>query len=137
MIYLFQVFLWVAELLDRRQIYKASHILSNIGVDPFTKLCECFAETLDKDLRKYLAEYLIKSNSFPDYLNVSWLLLKMIQDDTEISYRFVEKYGQLTVAKIIKMPSDLKNRVGIQLFFTNFGKQIALIDIFSIKLLLC
>lgn len=116
---------WVAELLGRKQIFRAAHILSNINVDPFVEFIEIFCQTEDKELREYLGNHVVKNGKLDDQLHQSWILLDVLAGvDAKDHYtELVNKYGSLNVSKINKLDCDYKYKIATEIFIQNYGKK--------------
>ncbi|KAK9871905.1 hypothetical protein WA026_015154 [Henosepilachna vigintioctopunctata] len=74
-----EVLIWVKELLDRKQIHKCKHILSNTGIQPVKELHYIFFKTESSELRKYLGDHLIELNEMKEKIKNLWAFLEIIQ----------------------------------------------------------
>ncbi|CAH1169832.1 unnamed protein product [Phaedon cochleariae] len=87
-----EVFKWVKELLDRKQIFKVSHVLKNIGVDPQEELSKVFFTTTNTEMREYIGNHLKSQNKLDDNLLQLWQFLDlMLKNNLLVSkYRLSE-----------------------------------------------
>lgn len=118
---------WVLELLVRKQIFKASHILSNINVEPFLELTKVFCKTEDSDLREYIGAHLVRNGKLEDGMNNCWMLLTIIEKNEEMYGKLIEKYGHLNVYVIEHMNFDEQNETATFLFFATYGEFITIV----------
>lgn len=118
----FQVLKWVSELLQRKQIFRASHILSNIQLDPFVELTKVFCETENKELREYIGTHLIKNKQLEDRINNYWTLLALIENNEETFSTLIGKYNRcLNIQMFQNMSCDEVSEIATCVFFTTYG----------------
>ncbi|KZC04326.1 PREDICTED: spatacsin [Dufourea novaeangliae] len=113
-----EVELWTTELLKKRQIYRASHILQNMKKNPVEYIFEVCTNSKDSTLRNYLSEYLISVAHFEAEHIDSLNILKYI-------IQFEEKYmiqdglsSVLCIENIIKLPERIKEALCTELYFS-------------------
>ncbi|XP_025830251.1 uncharacterized protein LOC112904435 [Agrilus planipennis] len=117
-----EVNLWVHELLNRKQIFRASHILNNMKLDPVLEMTQIFVETDKKDLRNYIGDHLCKISKMPENFIVTWNLLKAIENKSNILSR--DENYTATFSEINKKDHKWKCKVGTKLFFSTFDFQL-------------
>lgn len=122
MLIILQILTWVYQLLDQRQIFKASHILSNIGLDPPDQLSNILLETNNKQLRDYIAEHLAKNGKLESALLNTWNFIKAIEDSHVILPQINEDITQTSIQKIDQKSREWKSQIATVLFFNNYGK---------------
>lgn len=115
---LLQVFLWVSELLSRKQVFKASHILTNIKLDAPAELAKLFSSTQDIDLRDYLGNHLVKIGKLEEAYQAAWRLLVVIEENRV----HLNVYDKLTVQEIYDKDWNWKCEIGTHLYFLTYGK---------------
>ncbi|EFA05905.1 spatacsin [Tribolium castaneum] len=76
-----EVLKWVHELLDRKQIFRASHVLSNIGIDPGVEFSKIFYTTSSKSMREYIGNHLVKIDKLEENLQQLWTFLNLILEN--------------------------------------------------------
>lgn len=113
---------WFRELLARKQIHRASHILNNINLDAFQELTRIFCETEDRNMRDYIGDHLLKNGKLDDPLKNSWVLLNGILADENLFLSFTEKNCSLNINRILKLDCDFKSKIAVSLYFKSFGK---------------
>ncbi|KAF5270792.1 hypothetical protein FQR65_LT05411 [Abscondita terminalis] len=120
-----EVFLWILELLEKRQIFKASHILTNIILDPIEEFRKIFLETYNANLRDYLGDYLLKHEKLSEEEKQSCNLLKIINQKHELLLNFNKDcLKDLNIKCIEDKDFSWKCDIGTQLFFSSFDNQI-------------
>ncbi|XP_044265423.1 spatacsin-like isoform X2 [Tribolium madens] len=76
-----EVLKWVHELLDRKQIFRASHVLTNIGIDPGAEFSKIFYTTSNKNMREYIGNHLMKIEKLDETLQQLWTFLNLILEN--------------------------------------------------------
>lgn len=114
------MFVWVSELLSRKQIFKASHILNNIKLDAPAELSKLFTSTQDVDLRDYLGNHLSKIGKTDAPYQAAWRLLVVIEENRV----HLNVYDKLTVQEIYDREWSWKCEIGTHLYFLTYGKYI-------------
>ncbi|XP_012135133.2 spatacsin isoform X4 [Megachile rotundata] len=113
-----EVEIWITELLKKRQIYRASHVLNNMKKDPIEYIFNICISCKDSMLRNYLAEYLISVEHFEtEYIN-SWNIIKSI---TEFEQKYMIENGistSLSIQDVIKLPEIVKQSLCTELYFS-------------------
>ncbi|XP_060523228.1 spatacsin [Cylas formicarius] len=82
-----EISIWVNELLERKQIFRVSHILKNIDVNPVPELVKVFRNTNKKDLRDYIGGYLQKSGHLTEDMKNLWHFLDVILKNSIFTVR--------------------------------------------------
>lgn len=121
---LFQVFLWVSELLSRKQIFKASHVLNNIKLDASEEFVKIFLETDDKELRNYLGTHLEKNEKLEEHNRLAWNLMSSIAQNLDSLENFLCDLKELTVQAVCEMDWDWQCDVGTFIFFKSYGMYV-------------
>lgn len=112
---------WVNELLNRKQIYRALHVLKNIGKEPEDELSKVFCITTNSELREYIGEHLKKQNKLEERcLNLAHFL-DLILRNTLLTSRF--KLPEESIDCLDKQDAQWKAEVAAKLFLRTFGKQ--------------
>ncbi|XP_018577700.1 spatacsin [Anoplophora glabripennis] len=109
-----EVFLWVSELLDRKQIFRVSHVLKNIRLDPDKELLNVFFTTTKKDLREYIGNHLKKLNELTEDIQQLWYFLNLILDNNVL----ISKYKLLedSIDCLNKQSIEWKQEIAAKLF---------------------
>lgn len=107
-----------------RQVFKATHILNNIGLEAATEFIETFLETKDKQLRDFLATHLIKIKVLDSNLQNHWMLGRLIQScETEMLNDIkIKKFQSYRVKDYLAMDDTEKTNIATIFFFTQHGK---------------
>ncbi|KAK4884275.1 hypothetical protein RN001_000546 [Aquatica leii] len=120
-----EVLAWIFELLQRQQIFKASHILSNISLDPIEEFTIIFLETYNSDLRDYLANHLLKSERLSSAHKETWHLLRTIIENHEYLLDFdCDCLNDLNMKYFEDKSFQWKCEIGTQLFFKCYDDNI-------------
>lgn len=117
-----EVLRWAKELLERKQVHRASHILNNINLDANEELANMFCETEDKELREYIGDYLLNSRKLDPLLKNCWVLFNGIQSDENLFLSLAEKHCSVNISGILSLDCDLKSNLAVVLYFKNYGK---------------
>ncbi|XP_076236055.1 spatacsin isoform X2 [Calliopsis andreniformis] len=113
-----EVEIWITELLQKRQIYRASHILQNMKKNPIEYIFEVCIKTKDSLLRNFLSEYLINAAHFECQYLDSWNIIKNIIQ-FEQKYMIQDGLGSsLCIENIIKLPDTIKQALCTELYFS-------------------
>lgn len=121
MFLLFQINIWVQELLKSRQVFKASHILKNMGLDPSNEILKLFCNTPNKDLREYLGSHLISLDKIDKDVFNSWQLLKCIIKVPDSQNCITDVPSNPTVMEIHNQTKEWKIKIACDLFVQLFG----------------
>ncbi|KAJ8924490.1 hypothetical protein NQ315_007287 [Exocentrus adspersus] len=109
-----EVLLWVRELLDRKQIFRASHVLKNIGLEPNKELLDVFRTTTQTDLREYIGNHLKKSSELSDEVQQSWHFLDLILDNNVLVSKY--KLGKDSLECLDGQSRQWKEEIAAKLF---------------------
>ncbi|KAK5649024.1 hypothetical protein RI129_003916 [Pyrocoelia pectoralis] len=118
-----EVFIWISELLTRKQIFKASHLFSNINLDPIEEFMKIFFETCNVVLRDYLGNHLLKLEKLSSADIEAWKLLQIIIDKREL-LDLTYKTSELNMNYFNAQTIDWKCKIGTQLFFKSFDSNV-------------
>lgn len=124
---------WFKELLERKQVHRASHILNNINLDATKELTNVFCETENKELREYIGDHLLKSRKLDPLLKNSWVLLNGIQADENLFLSLAEKQYSANINGILNLDCDLKSNIAVVLFFKTYGKLQKILKVLSVS----
>ncbi|KAB0803687.1 hypothetical protein PPYR_00657 [Photinus pyralis] len=119
-----EVFVWILELLKRQQIFKASHLFTNINLDPIEEFTKIFLETCNPTLRDYLGNHLSKSERLSSTDMDTWKLLQIVMDKQEFLLDFPYNVSELNINYFNGQAYDWKCKIGTQLFFKSFDDNI-------------
>nr|CAI5834397.1 unnamed protein product [Callosobruchus analis] len=109
-----EVLSWVNELLDRKQIFRISHILNNIGIDPATKLQNVFYTTSDSELREYIGNHLKNSKNLDERLSNLWHFLELILQNNVLVSK--QKLSKENIECLEKQDDEWKSEIAAKLF---------------------
>ncbi|CAL7936629.1 unnamed protein product [Xylocopa violacea] len=109
---------WIIELLKKRQIHRASHILNNMNKNPVENIFNICVKCNDPMLTDYLSEYLIGIARFESEHINSWNIMKSVT-------RYEQKYkiedglsSSLCIETITKLPEVIKRALCTELYFS-------------------
>lgn len=117
-----QINCWVLDLLLRKQTYRVTHILQNMGIDSFAEMLTIFLETCCKELRQNVGNHLIKHEKLSESLINNWSLLSAIENQPDILMPLSEKWISLNLKCINEQTDEWRNAVGTEIFFKTFSK---------------
>ncbi|KAK0162920.1 hypothetical protein PV327_006649 [Microctonus hyperodae] len=107
---------WINELLMKHQIHRAGHILKN-GKDPLSYICKICIESMEPDMRDYLANYVANNNGFTDAQIEAWEIVKCIK-------KYEEKYNlknksieNISIEKILNLSPSVKDPLVTEIYF--------------------
>ncbi|XP_072396296.1 spatacsin [Diabrotica undecimpunctata] len=109
-----EVFIWVKELLDRKQIFRVSHILTNIGVDPQEELSKVFCSTTNIELREYIGNHLKSHNKLDENLQQLWHFLDVILKNNVLISKW--KLTESSIDCLNKQEHEWKSQIASKLF---------------------
>lgn len=112
--------LWVNELLNRKQIFRALHVLRNIKKDPVEELSKVLFSTTNSGLRDYIGEYLKKDNKIEEKTLHLAHFLDLILRNTLLTSRF--KLPEESIECLDKQATQWKAEVAAKLFLRTYGK---------------
>ncbi|XP_011147988.1 spatacsin [Harpegnathos saltator] len=113
-----EVEVWINELLNKRQVYRASHILKNIGKDPVEYIFASSIKSRDPLLRNYLCEYMMKVNGFENKHISAWNIIKSI---TQYEKKYKVQNGLsscICVDDIVNLSQNIKRSLCTELYFS-------------------
>ncbi|XP_046417666.1 spatacsin isoform X2 [Neodiprion fabricii] len=119
-----EVDVWVKELLDKQQVFRATHILKNAGKNPKEYITVICINSRDQKLRDYLVQHLRKIDGLQASELKAWQLFN-IMNDYKAKY-FVEDdpITNKSIEEIIQMPEDLKIIICTDLYFHTFQGEL-------------
>ncbi|CAG9858094.1 unnamed protein product [Phyllotreta striolata] len=109
-----EVFLWAKELLDRKQIFRVSHILSNIGVDPQEELSKVFYTTTNVEVREYIGNHLKAQQKLDAGYGHLWHFLNVILKNNLLITNW--KLPEDSIECLNNQDSDWKCQIAAKLF---------------------
>lgn len=110
------------QLLLRKQIFRASHVVTNIKLDPTEEFTQVFVNTFDDDLRDYLGDYLDKLKKLKGNHVETWNLLNTLKKNRLYLQNFIEHFESLNIETLEKKSFDWKCEIGTTLFFKIYGE---------------
>lgn len=112
--------IWVDELLSRKQIFRASHILKNIGLNPEAELEKIFYSTSNKELRDYIGQHLEKNEKLSDKNSSLWHLLELILKNNILISKY--KLEDTSLKYLDNRDDNCKHEIAAKLFIRTHGK---------------
>ncbi|KAL0117009.1 hypothetical protein PUN28_010108 [Cardiocondyla obscurior] len=109
---------WVNELLNKKQVYRASHILKNMGKDPIEHIFAISIKSKDPPLRNYLCEYMINANGFKTEHVAAWNIIKSINEHEEKRKIQDGLSSCMCIDDIIKLPQNIEQALRTELYFS-------------------
>ncbi|KAJ8963130.1 hypothetical protein NQ318_018595 [Aromia moschata] len=113
---------WVRELLERKQIFRVSHVLKNIGEDPDKKLTDTFYSTTNQDLREYIGTYLKRCNKLENSMQQLWDFLNLILDNVVLILH--NKFSEASIQCLDKQSDEWKSEVAAKLFLRTYDHSL-------------
>lgn len=112
--------IWVKELLVRKQIFRVSHVLQNIGIDPNEELLKVFYSTTNKELREYIGNHLKNQNKLDDKMQLLWHFLALIVDNNVLISKY--KFSNESIENLDNQNAEWKAEVASKLFLRTYGE---------------
>ncbi|XP_014476874.1 PREDICTED: spatacsin [Dinoponera quadriceps] len=115
-----EVEIWINELLNKKQVYRASHILKNIGKNPVEYIFAVSTKSRNPLLRNYLCEYMMKINGFEAEHIAAWNIIKCITQYEE-KYNCRAQNGLsscICIDDVMKLPQNIKQALCTELYFS-------------------
>ncbi|KAG5898668.1 hypothetical protein JTB14_005427 [Gonioctena quinquepunctata] len=113
-----EVFRWVKELLDRKQIFRVSHILKNIEVNPQEELSKVFYTTTNADLREYIGNHLQSQSQLEEGLQRLWNFLDLILNNNLLISKY--RLSADSIECLDKQPSEWKAEIAVKIFLRTY-----------------
>ncbi|XP_078044398.1 LOW QUALITY PROTEIN: spatacsin [Augochlora pura] len=113
-----EVEIWVMELLQKHQIYRASHILKNMEKDPDEYMLKVCVNSKDSDLRNYLSEHLTHVSYLEDKHIDSWNIIKYLEQFEKEQTIENGVSSTLCIDSMIKLPESVKRALCTELYFS-------------------
>lgn len=110
----------MSELLDRKQIFRVSHVLKNIKLDPDKELLRVFLTTTKKDLREYIGNHLKKLNELTEDVQQLWCFLNLILDNNVLVSKY--KLSEDSIDCLNKQSVEWKQEIAVKLFLRTHSK---------------
>ncbi|XP_046739690.1 spatacsin isoform X2 [Diprion similis] len=120
-----EVDVWVKELLDKQQVFRATHIIKNVGKNPKEYINFICINSRDQKLRDYLVQHLRKINGLQESELKAWQLFNIMND---YKARYLVENDPITnksIEEIIQMPEDVKTILYTDLYFHTFQAELA------------
>ncbi|XP_017775225.1 PREDICTED: spatacsin [Nicrophorus vespilloides] len=114
-----EVLEWSMELLQNKQVFRVSHILKNINLDPMQEISKIFQETVDSDLRDYLGKHLENAGKLDETLKESWQLLLIIEENFSTLFKLKQETETINILLINNKSLDWKHEIVAELFLKN------------------
>ncbi|XP_072747233.1 spatacsin [Anoplolepis gracilipes] len=115
---------WVSELLNKKQVYRASHILKNMGKDSVEYIFAVSTKSKDSILRNYLCEYMINVSGFKDEHVIAWNIIKSVIKHEE-KYKIQNGLSSsICINDMMKLPENIKQALCTELYFSLNDPQI-------------
>ncbi|KAK2583208.1 hypothetical protein KPH14_009228 [Odynerus spinipes] len=119
-----EVELWIQELLNKCQVYRASHILKNMGRNPTEYISNVCIKCKEPVLRDYLANYMINSNSFNNEQQEAWSIIQCISQ-YENKHMLENLFGDtVCIEDIINLPETVKQALCTELYMQLFEPKL-------------
>ncbi|XP_047365730.1 spatacsin isoform X2 [Vespa velutina] len=119
-----EVELWIRELINKCQVYRASHILKNMGKDPTKYISEVCIKSKEPVLRDYLANYMISSNGFDDVQKEAWAIIQSILQ-YEKRCMLENLFGStICIEDMINLPENIKQALCTELYIQLFEPKL-------------
>ncbi|XP_071562080.1 spatacsin isoform X1 [Temnothorax nylanderi] len=109
---------WVNELLSKKQVYRASHILKNMGKDPVEHIFAVSIKSKDPVLRDYLCEYMINVDGFKTEHVTAWNITKSIKQHEEKCKIQSGLSSYICIDDIMKLPQNIEQALRTELYFS-------------------
>lgn len=118
-----EVIEWAMELLQNKQIFRASHILKNINLDPFIEITNIMLNTPDVDNMNFLANHLEKNGQLNEEFKLNMRLFNIIMNDNDALTAFKQKTAnEVTLKMLIDCDTEWKAKLVAKLFLKYYGK---------------
>ncbi|KAL6426524.1 hypothetical protein ACFW04_009151 [Cataglyphis niger] len=115
---------WVSELLNKKQVYRASHILRNMGKDSVEYIFAVSTKSKDSALRNYLCEYMININGFKNEYVIAWSIIKSVIKHEE-KYKIQNGLSScICIDDVMKLSENIKQALCTELYFSLNDPQI-------------
>ncbi|XP_039304859.1 spatacsin isoform X2 [Solenopsis invicta] len=108
---------WVNELLNKKQVYRASHILKNMGKDPNEYIFAASIKSKDPLLRNYLCEYMINATGFKTEHIAAWNIIKSIEQYEEKCNIPNGLSSCICIDDVTKLPQNIEQALRTELYF--------------------
>ncbi|XP_018364335.1 PREDICTED: spatacsin isoform X1 [Trachymyrmex cornetzi] len=109
---------WVDELLNKKQVHRASHVLKNMEKDPMEHIFVISIKSKDSFLRDYLCEYMININGFKNEHIAAWNIIKSIKQYEEKCKIQNELSSCICIDDIMKLPQNIEEALRTELYFS-------------------
>lgn len=119
-----EVDIWINELLNKRQVHKASHILKNVGKNPSEFICTVCLKCREPTLRNYLAHHLIIINGFEEEQFEALELINWIEEHEKNHKLEGELISHKSLENVINLSPDIKKCIYVELYFESFNSKI-------------
>ncbi|XP_011684393.1 PREDICTED: spatacsin [Wasmannia auropunctata] len=109
---------WVNELLNKKQVYRASHILNNMGKDPVEHIFAVSVKSKEPLLRDYLCEYMINVDGFKSEHVAAWNIIKSIKQHEEKCKIQNGLSSCICIDDIMKLTPNIEQALRTELYFS-------------------
>ncbi|XP_057655737.1 spatacsin [Diorhabda carinulata] len=117
-----EVLTWVNDLLNRKQIFRVSHILSNIGINPQEELSKIFCNTVNRELREYIGNHLKNQSKLDDNLLHLWHFLEIILNNSLVMSKW--KLEKNSIECLKNQESSWKSKIAVKLFLRSYDAKL-------------
>ena len=107
----------MVQLLSNNQIYKAQHVLKNMGLEPVKEIRNRFVDTTCVELRRVIGKYLLENDFLEERLRNSWHLLSSVENDADTLATLKRNHDSINVSLIDNMDEEWRSATGTRLFF--------------------
>ncbi|XP_063995284.1 spatacsin [Diachasmimorpha longicaudata] len=119
-----EVEVWIGELLMKKQIHRASHILQKVGKDPIVYITDICIKSRDPELRDYLASHVLKHEGFSEDQIDAWELIKCIKkyETIQLSRDTLDGHSieKISIEEMLNLPSHIKTPLLTELYFHTY-----------------
>lgn len=105
--------------MERKQIFRASHVLKNIGIDSGVEFSKIFYTTVNRNLRDYIGSHLAKIGQLDENLQQLWTFLNLILENAITISKY--KLPEESVDCLDKQSESFKSEVATVLFLRTEG----------------
>ncbi|XP_015111289.1 spatacsin isoform X2 [Diachasma alloeum] len=119
-----EVEVWIGELLGKKQIHRASHILQKVGKDPIVYIAEICTKSRDPELRDYLANHVLKNKGFSEEQIDAWEIIKCIKkyETIQLSRDTLDGHSieKISIEEMLNLPPHIKTPLLTELYFHTY-----------------
>ncbi|XP_048514375.1 spatacsin [Athalia rosae] len=120
-----EVNLWIDELLAKQQVFRATHIIKNMGKDPAERINSVCVNSTDPKLRDYLCHHLQKIDGLTERETKAWWLIKLMDEYVAAYSMDNNPMSNESIRYVIDMPDNYKTVLCTDLYFCTFDAEIS------------